>query len=302
MLERKGWRRLLLDLLVRCISRDCAAMADAPITYLGPSQDDAFELPRWQDNSTSQSYYDYAQAQAGTGQQQRHNQAQTPSGPPPQPRYAAHSATPSGAGYEGGDGSLSRAGSMGSTSVRSRTMHDDIEKAYHSPPQQHHHIQSNPFYPPSVAYTAPGQQQQPQQPPPPPPPQQQQQQQQPIQPEYFSSPRRSYDAAHSQPATPAQAFGYPSKTASPMLDPPTPSSVTAVSHTHGVSAPPSPYQPMVGIEQRQRRSPGFKRVRDQRDLRPYVSQQPPGRRLDPHGTNTFLSVSLFLCLRCVPRG
>ncbi|KZV97760.1 kinase-like protein [Exidia glandulosa HHB12029] len=46
---------------------------------------------------------------------------------------------------------------------------------------------------------------------------------------------------------------------------------------------------MSGIEQRARRSPGFKRVRDPRDLRPYVSQQPPGRRLDPHGTGTFLS-------------
>ncbi|EJD42681.1 kinase-like protein [Auricularia subglabra TFB-10046 SS5] len=47
---------------------------------------------------------------------------------------------------------------------------------------------------------------------------------------------------------------------------------------------------MAGVEPpRPRRSPGFKRVRDPRDLRPYVSQQPQGRRLDPHGTGTFLS-------------
>lgn len=39
-----------------------------------------------------------------------------------------------------------------------------------------------------------------------------------------------------------------------------------------------------------RRTPGFKRVRDSRDLRPYVNNQPGGRRADPNGQ--FLSVCL----------
>ena len=36
--------------------------------------------------------------------------------------------------------------------------------------------------------------------------------------------------------------------------------------------------------------PGFRRVRDSRDLRPRVNLQPQGRRADPSGNGTFLSV------------
>jgi dual specificity protein kinase YAK1 len=44
---------------------------------------------------------------------------------------------------------------------------------------------------------------------------------------------------------------------------------------------------------RQRRASGFRRVRDARDLRPYVNPQPTGRRLD--GNGVYLSVSHPVC-------
>jgi dual specificity protein kinase YAK1 len=47
-------------------------------------------------------------------------------------------------------------------------------------------------------------------------------------------------------------------------------------------------QMQVDIPQHKRRASGFKRVRDARDLRPYINQQPSGRRMD--STGTYLSV------------
>jgi dual specificity protein kinase YAK1 len=48
-------------------------------------------------------------------------------------------------------------------------------------------------------------------------------------------------------------------------------------------------EPMhVDIPQHKRRASGFKRIRDARDLRPYVNTQPSGRRMD--STGTYLSV------------
>lgn len=44
----------------------------------------------------------------------------------------------------------------------------------------------------------------------------------------------------------------------------------------------------VDVPQHKRRASGFRRVRDSRDLRPYVNAQPGGRRMDASGT--FLSV------------
>ena len=44
----------------------------------------------------------------------------------------------------------------------------------------------------------------------------------------------------------------------------------------------------VDVPQHKRRASGFRRVRDSRDLRPYVNAQPSGRRMDASGT--FLSV------------
>lgn len=44
----------------------------------------------------------------------------------------------------------------------------------------------------------------------------------------------------------------------------------------------------VDVPQHKRRASGFKRVRDARDLRPYVNPQPNGRRMD--STGTYLSV------------
>jgi dual specificity protein kinase YAK1 len=35
--------------------------------------------------------------------------------------------------------------------------------------------------------------------------------------------------------------------------------------------------------QHRRRASGFRRVRDSRDLRPYVNTQPAGRRIDANG-------------------
>ena len=57
------------------------------------------------------------------------------------------------------------------------------------------------------------------------------------------------------------------------------------------------YQPsnddaMDGVSPHKRRASGFKRVRDHRDLRPYVNTQPTGRRADSNGQ--FLSVRSFL--------
>lgn len=75
--------------------------------------------------------------------------------------------------------------------------------------------------------------------------------------------------------------------------PPTPLS-------YGTAPPPPPispyygqdHQPMVVEPPPKRRVSGLRRVRDQRDLRPYVNQQPLGRRMD--GSGTYLSVCLFL--------
>jgi dual specificity protein kinase YAK1 len=51
----------------------------------------------------------------------------------------------------------------------------------------------------------------------------------------------------------------------------------------------NPEQPMqVDVPQHKRRASGFKRVRDVRDLRPFVNTQPAGRRMD--STGTYLSV------------
>jgi hypothetical protein len=51
-------------------------------------------------------------------------------------------------------------------------------------------------------------------------------------------------------------------------------------------------QPMIVDQpQHRRRASGFKRVRDPRDLRPYVNPQPSGRRMD--GNGVFLSVRIL---------
>jgi len=48
----------------------------------------------------------------------------------------------------------------------------------------------------------------------------------------------------------------------------------------------------VDIPQHKRRASGFKRIRDQRDLRPFINTQPSGRRMD--STGTYLSVCCCL--------
>ncbi len=52
----------------------------------------------------------------------------------------------------------------------------------------------------------------------------------------------------------------------------------------------------MAVESSPHKTPGFKRVRDSRDLRPYVNTQPGARRADPSGQ--FLSVCLFLSIQC----
>ena len=62
-------------------------------------------------------------------------------------------------------------------------------------------------------------------------------------------------------------------------------------------------QPMqIDIPQHKRRASGFKRVRDARDLRPFVNPQPSGRRMDSTGTylsvrDRYLSIHLGCALR-----
>ncbi len=74
------------------------------------------------------------------------------------------------------------------------------------------------------------------------------------------------------------------------------------SHNHGQQShqiyPTSADDAGMAVESspHKRRTPGFKRVRDSRDLRPYVNTQPGARRADPSGQ--FLSVCLFLSIQC----
>ena len=56
------------------------------------------------------------------------------------------------------------------------------------------------------------------------------------------------------------------------------------------------HQPMTVEAPPRRRLSGLRRVRDQRDLRPYVSGQPVGRRMD--ATGIYLSVSVFWLPHC----
>jgi dual specificity protein kinase YAK1 len=76
-------------------------------------------------------------------------------------------------------------------------------------------------------------------------------------------------------------------------------STTPLSYSHSAQTSSSHYYPQdqpMGVDAsppRQRRVSGFIRVRDARDLRPFVNPQPPGRRMDSHGV--YLSASLLDC-------
>lgn len=71
--------------------------------------------------------------------------------------------------------------------------------------------------------------------------------------------------------------------------------------SYGHQGPPTSQSPYYGQDHQamvvepppKRRASGLRRVRDQRDLQPYVNTQPVGRRMD--GTGTFLSVSRHSC-------
>ena len=117
-----------------------------------------------------------------------------------------------------------------------------------------------------------------------------------------SSTNLSYPSSASYPSMdtplshPKLSVGSPSRPSSHT------SSNTPFSHSHGqmqhqqyyTSAPP-PDRIKVESPPR-RRSAGFKRVRDARELRPYVNPTPPGRRLDHEGN--YLSVRLVsVCIR-----
>lgn len=124
---------------------------------------------------------------------------------------------------------------------------------------------------------------------------------------------RSHSQVKAEPMTPPVTSAYPSgslgsttyspsygmdSSASPHPPPPRQSSVSSPStpfpYAHPSQSPGgsqyySQDQAMqVDVPQHKRRASGFKRVRDARDLRPYVNPQPAGRRMD--STGTYLSV------------
>ena len=103
----------------------------------------------------------------------------------------------------------------------------------------------------------------------------------------------SYTAHASSPApSTSQNLAAVRQGRSSVSQPPTPLSYGTGAQPPG--PPHSPYygqdhQPMVVEPPPKRRASGLRRVRDQRDLRPYVNSQPAGRRMD--GNGTYLSVS-----------
>jgi dual specificity protein kinase YAK1 len=67
------------------------------------------------------------------------------------------------------------------------------------------------------------------------------------------------------------------------------------SHGQVVYQQPADDPSLMSVEvSHKRRASGFKRVRDQRDLRPYVNAQPAGRRGDTNGQFLSVSAEVFL--------
>lgn len=107
----------------------------------------------------------------------------------------------------------------------------------------------------------------------------------------------SYQMNTGSPAPPSQTLQVTRQQRSSISQPPTPLSYHS---SQGPGPGHSPYygqdhQPMSVEPPPKRRPTGLRRVRDQRDLQPYVNAQPMSRRMDSNGS--FLAVCCFIPLK-----
>ena len=100
----------------------------------------------------------------------------------------------------------------------------------------------------------------------------------------------SYSMNNASPAPSSQTLQVTRQGRSSISQPPTPLSYHS-SQGPGTNSPyyGQDHQPMAVEPPPKRRPTGLRRVRDQRDLRPFVNPQPTGRRMDASGS--YLSVS-----------
>lgn len=108
----------------------------------------------------------------------------------------------------------------------------------------------------------------------------------PMQSGFSPTPYTAMESSSPQPPSSHLASNVPMKSTS------TPG--TPLSYLHSSQSPPGQYYPgdqamVVEPPQQKRRASGFRRVRDARDLRPFVNSAPAGRRMD--ATGVYLSVS-----------
>jgi dual specificity protein kinase YAK1 len=157
--------------------------------------------------------------------------------------------------------------------------HQRTSSSYHSHSRSHSHVKTSPISPPVTSPYSPVQQQHP-----------------PPNSGYSSS---SYGMGSTSPLPTSQSQSHlsavPSAQPNSLSTPNTP-----LSYAHQLS-PVSQYYPQdqqmvvelpVSQSTKHRRESGFRRVRDARDLLPYINPQPAGRRMDSSGV--FLSVRRFL--------